>query len=512
MSNNLKNKKVTVMGLGLHGGGVACVNWLAKQGAKVTVTDLKTKKDLRLSVDKVIKGKDVKFVFGKHHQSDFKKADLIVQNPGVPRESEYLKIAKKANVPIENEASLFFKYCPAKIIGVTGTRGKSTTSSLIYEILRVSSFCHPESSSRVCEMPKQVRHDKKKVKAKVWLAGLPQKPMLEILDKARKNDLVILELSSWQLEILGENKLSPEVAVFTNIYPDHLNRYSGMKEYIAAKKNIFMWQNSSGFSILNLDNFETKKAGESVKGQRFWFSKKYFSEQNGVFLDGDIICFRRDGQVSRLADRKSIKLAGRHNLENILAALSVAGIFKIKSNSIRKVLADFSGLPGRIELIREINGIEYINDTTATTPDGAIAAIQSLSQKNNIRPLRTKKQKNIILIAGGDTKNIPDKKYEELSRFVRQKCKAVILFSGKGSDQFSAGLKKNNFRPLISKANTMLKAITIAKSFAEAGDIILLSPACSSFNLFKNEFDRGRQFNEIVNYSSLSNEKKNIRD
>lgn len=454
------------MGLGLHGGGVACVNWLIKHGAKVTVTDLKSNKELRSSVDKLVSLKAVNFILGRHREIDFKNADFIIQNPGVPKESKYLKIARNCGIPIENDASLFFKYCPAKIIGVTGTRGKSTTATLIFEILKASKPASQQAS-------------------KIWLAGLPQKPMLEILDKVKPNDAVILELSSWQLEILGEQKLSPHIAVITNIYPDHLNRYSGMGEYIKAKKNIIAWQKNNYFSVLNCDNLETKKIGQEVKGKRFWFSKKYFSEQNGSFLKGGSIYFRHDGKVSKLASRQVSKLKGDHNLENILAASTVVGILRVKPISIKKTLTNFSGLPGRIELIGEIRGVKYINDTTATTPDGTIAALRTL-------------QANIILIAGGDTKNIPDEKFEELSRIIKQKCKAVILFSGKGSGQLFNKLKKYNFKPLASEVADMSQAVGLARSFAKPADIILLSPACSSFNMFSNEYDRGNQFNKII--------------
>jgi len=473
MKNSLfQGKQVTVMGLGLHGGGVASVLWLLRHGAKVTVTDLKSKEELKSSLDKLeikrSKDKAIKLILGKHREIDFKKADLIVQNPGVPRESKYLKIAEKVGISIENEASLFFRFCPAKIIGVTGTRGKSTTASLIYEILKKT----------------EIR--KQKSERKVWLAGLPQKPMLEILDKVKPNDIVVLELSSWQLEILGENKLSPAVAVFTNIYPDHLNRYAGMNDYIAAKKNIFLWQKRSDAVVLNYDNSETKKIGQEVLAKRFWFSKKYFSEENGTFIKNGQIYLRDLGNEKKLAKVREVKLFGWHNLENILAALAATAAYKISNSAIASVLKNFPGLPGRLELIKELGGIKYINDTTATTPDAVMAALH-LAQK-----------KNVILIAGGDTKNIPDYKYQELAKVIKKNCKAVILFAGKGSEQIKKQLKFSKFKPFVSEVKNMPEAISLAQSFARKGDTILLSPASASFNLFINEFDRGEKFNQII--------------
>jgi len=465
---DFQGKKVTVMGLGLHGGGVACVNWLIKHGAKVTVTDLKMKEELISSVSKLASLQVCKLILGRHREQDFETANLIVQNPGVPKESKYLKIARNAGIPIENEASLFFKNCPAKIIGVTGTRGKSTTVSLVYEMLKRSAVRNQRSGGRV------------------WLAGLPQQPMLDILDKVEKDDLVVLELSSWQLEILGEQKLSPHIAVFTNVYPDHLNRYKGMADYIAAKKNIFAWQKQNDFAVLNLDNPQTKKLGQAVASKRFWFSKKYFAEQNGCFVKNNQIFLRRNGQEKRLAKVSDIKLFGWHNLENVLAALAATASFDVSPLAIESALKQFKGLPGRLELIKEKKGIKYINDTTATTPDATIAA------------LRLAKKRNVILLAGGDTKNIPAAKYQELAKIIKQKCKAVILFSGPGSEQIKKQLKLIKYKPFIDKVNEMTSAVILAQSFGKSGDTILLSPASASFNLFINEFDRGDQFKTIT--------------
>ncbi len=461
MSKKLfQNQKVTVMGLGLHGGGAATVAWLCRHGAKVTVTDLKTAKQLDVSLTK-LKGLKVKYVLGRHRESDFNQADFIVQNPGVPRESKYLAVARRSGIPIYNDVALFFKFCPASIIGVTGTRGKSTTSALIYEFLKTT-------------------------KHRAWLAGLPQKPMLEILDKIRKDDLVVLEISSWQLEILGNYQFSPKVAVITNIYPDHLNRYSGMAEYIKAKTNLVLWQTEADYSVLNLENDDTKKIGSKVTAQRLWFSKKYFKEENGLFVKNEEIRQRLDGKERKIAKVSDIKLFGWHNLENVLAALAAVTSYQVSSKGIKTVLHHFSGLSGRLELIKTKKGIKYINDTTATTPDATMAA------------LRLSKKKNVVLIAGGDTKNIPDYKYRDLAKVIRNNCKAIVLFPGAGSQQIIRQIKKIRFKPLVFDVGNMMDAVSLAQGFAKPGDTILLSPASASFNMFINEFDRGGQFKSIV--------------
>lgn len=450
---SIKGKQVTVMGLGLHGGGAAVVKWLAKHGAKITVTDLKTKTELKNSILQLEKYK-INWVLGKHLAKDFNHADFIVKNPGVPNNSKYLKIARKNNILIENDASLFFKHCAGKIIGVTGTRGKSTTATLIHRLL-------PNS----------------------YLGGLSQMPMMDMLEKVKKNNYAILELSSWQLEILGEQDKSPDIAVITNIFPDHLNRYNSMGGYIKAKKNIYLYQNRDDIVILNKDNSETRKMGKEVKSKRYWASKEYFAEQNGCYVNNSSIYFREHGKETKLASVKDIKIFGDGNLENVLAALAAVSSIKINSIKSRAILRLFKGLPGRMEIMGKFSGVTYINDTTSTIPDATINALKQF------------KGKNIILITGGDFKNIPDARYKELAKYIKQKCKAVILFSGKGSLQITKQLNSAN---IVTEIKNMAEALSIAKSFAKAGDIILLSPACASFNLFINEYDRGDQFVRAV--------------
>jgi len=471
-SELFKNKKILVMGLGLHGGGIAVAKWLFSHGARVTVTDLKTKDQLAASLAEFspAEKKKIIFILGRHREADFKNNDLLIKNPGVPRDSKYLKITTAAGIRIFNDASLFFSFCPAKIIGVTGTRGKSTTSTLIAELLKAG------LSDRSA--------------AKIWLAGQSKNPELKILDQIKSKDLAVLELSSWQLEILGRHNVSPYVSVITNIYPDHLNSYSGMADYVAAKKKIIEYQNSDNFSVLNLDNVETRKIGWQVISQRFWFSKKYFADQNGSFVKSGKIFFRLNGVEKPIVNLADIKLVGEHNLENVLAAVTVGGIFKIAPGKIKAVLKRFSGLASRIEVKRVIKGVKYINDTAATTPDAAMAALKSLSDK----------PKNIILIAGGVDKNIPIEKYRELAGLIKKSCLAVILFKGDGSKQILQELQKISFTPVIFGIDSMVAAIGIANNLSTAGKNILLSPACASFGLFVNEFDRGDQFNEIVKH------------
>jgi len=430
MKKNFKDKRVTVMGLGLHGGGVGVAKFFVRQGAKVLVTDPKSKKELRDSIDELThstKQGQIKYVLGKHRAEDFKNADLIIKNPAVPKDSKYLKIAKKNKVPIETDIGLFFELCPSKkIIGITGTKGKSTTATLIAELL--------------------------KTKHKVALAGNIRASVLEELPKITKDTVVILELSSWQLEDLKPHKKSPQIAIITNIMPDHLNRHKRMQNYIEAKKLIFKFQKPKNFLILNRDDKIVREFGKEAKAKTIFYSKKRAVKYS-----------------------KYIKLAGKHNLNNISAAITVAKIFKILDSTIKKTLKNFKGIEGRLEFVKEIKGVKYYNDTTATTTEATIADLKSFPAGN------------IILFAGGTDKNL---NFKELARVILKKVKVLILIHGTATKK----LEKASLRLVARRAKNMKMGVKIARENAKEDDIILLSPGCASFGLFQHEFDRGEQF------------------
>ena len=450
------------MGLGLYkeGSGISATRFLISQGAKVVVTDLKTAEDLKIQIKRLGALVDkIEFVLGNHREKDFENVDMIVKNPGVPRASKYLQIASKNKIPIETDISLFFKLVNRKkIIGITGTRGKSTTTTLIYEIIS-------------------------SVDKNVILGGNITSSPLTKLNKMKKGALAILELSSWMLESLEDPKLSPHIAVFTNIYPDHLNTYSGIDDYAAAKENIFSHQNLQDYVILNRDNRFTKKMGSHAPSKRFWFSMKEFKSENGCYLNGDNIYFRLDGQERKILSVKDIKIPGKHNIENVLAAVCACSVYGIAPVKIKKGIKSFSGIADRLELIKYSQGIKYYNDTTSTTPEAGIAALDALGDN---------KKKNIILIAGGSDKGLDFKPWiKEIKKY----CKAVVLLSGTGTDKIKKIMPSNME---ITEVKSMVDAIGVSKSFVKRGDIILLSPACASFGMFVNEFDRGEQFRKVV--------------
>ncbi len=455
MSARFDNVRVTVMGLGLQGGGVGVAKWFAQQGAQIVVTDLRSKKILSPSIRK-LKGLGIRYVLGKHRVQDFRNANLIIKNPGVPKESKYLLAARTAGVPIETDVSLFFRLCPAPIVAITGTKGKSTTASLLHAIL-------------------------KKWKSDTVLAGNIRISPLQFLGRIKKKTSVVLELSSWQLEDMRHLNRSPHIAIITNIMRDHLNRYKSLREYENAKEIIFQHQRQNDFTVLNRDNAKIKKMGTRVPSHRLWFSKQYFPEQNGTFVHGDKIVFRRNGNEHTILEKKDVQLAGRHNLENTLAAVTAAMIMNVPLSTIRSGIKTFRGIEGRLERLKAVRGVEFINDTASTTPDATIAALESIPKK-------------VILIAGGVDKKLD---FKPLARILQTHVKRIILLPGSASKKLTSQLPIS-FKKNLTEANSMEKAVRMAWRNAEEGDTVLLSPGAASFNLFLNEFDRGNAFRSAL--------------
>ena len=436
MKQLFKRKKVTIMGLGLHGGGVGVAKFFCKQGANVLVTDLKTKEQLSESLKK-LKGFNIKYTLAKHEVEDFVTADLIIKNPDVPDSSSYLEIARKNNIKIETDINLFFQLSKAFIIGVTGTKGKSTVASLIYHFLKAK---YPRT----------------------FLAGNIGISPLELLSKIKRGDKVVLELSSFELESLQK---SPNIAVVTNILPDHLNRYKSMAEYISAKKTIFKYQKKNDILILNYDDKVVRNFSIGVHSKYYFYSTK---EKSTIKLE-------------------DFKLYGEHNISNLLAAVSVAKIMKVPCKSIEKSIKSFKGVHSRQELVRELNEVKYFNDTTATMPDAVITAINVFRERFS--------DGHLILICGGQDKNLT---YDILAKKINEKVNYLIILPGTASDKIKKELLKINSKILITEVTSMKDAVKEAKNKSGKKDIVLLSPAATSFNLFKNEFDRGEQFKKFV--------------
>jgi len=461
---NLKDKRVLVMGLGLFGGGAGVARFLVNHGAQVTVTDLKGEQDLQESLE-ALKGLPIRYRLGGHKEEDFKDADMIVVNPAVPRESRFLEIARKAEVVLETEMNLFFKLCPARIIGITGTNGKSTVTALVGSILKEF---HPGT----------------------WVGGNIGRSLLEDVEKIGTGDLVVLELSSFQLEALGEIKKSPQVAVVCNLSPNHLDRHKTIENYISAKKNILRFQGPEDFAILNRDDAEVKGWKGECKSQVIFISTEE-ELQEGIYLHrtnagqggetGQILVRLKDKEEV-LDVMKDFRLPGRHNLENALLAVAAAYILEAKEEHIRAGLCEFKGLEHRLEPVAEIGGVRYYNDSIATTPEATIAALAALSGP-------------IILIAGGYDKGLS---FEGLAERIRERVKACVLLGQTALKIKMAIGQARESTPEIKEASSLAEAVQVARLMAVPGDTVLLSPASASYDMFRNFAERGRQFKELV--------------
>jgi len=456
--NNFEGKKITVMGLGLLGRGVGDAMFLAKHGAILTITDLKTKKELAGSVGKLSGFKDIKYVLGEHRLADFQKADFILKAAGVPLDSVYIAEARKHKIPIKMSASWLTELAPkVKTIGVTGTRGKSTVTHLVYKIL-------------------------KSVGKSVYLGGnVRGLSTLALLDKVRPKDYLVLELDSWQLQGFGEAKISPEIAVFTTFLDDHLNYYKNdRKKYFADKANIFINQTKEDVLIV----------GEDVKvDSRSPSTRANLGTGRSRIQDSRLkIAMRKD-----VPKGWKIKIPGEHNLLNIACAIEVGKVLKIPLTKIKKAVESYKGVEGRLQYLKTLRGVKIYNDNNATTPDATIAALRALSQSptltgQKVGPLFPR----IILICGGADKGLD---MSALVKEIPEHCKAVVLLSGSGSSL----LTTNYSLPTKTETVENLKqALKKAFEIATKNDIVLFSPAFASFGLFKNEYDRNDQFLKIV--------------
>ena len=461
-NTNFKKQRILVMGLGLNGGAFQVVKWLLAKGAILTVTDIKDAKVLKPTLDQLKKlsgAKNIKFVLGEHRAEDFKDQDLLIQNPGVPANSVYLQIAKKNKIPIVNEAVMFFALYPYSKIGVTGTRGKSTTSSIIHHIL------------------------KQKIKSNVIAGNIATTPMFAVLDKLKKDSLPVLELSSWHLENLGDYQMSPQVSVITNVLVDHLNRYKNFNAYKQAKINIIKYQTKNDVAILNLDNIHTKLAAKSTKAKVYYFSLKN-KVSRGVYLKNNNFYFA-DKKIELVMSTKNIKLLGEHNLSNIAASICVAKIVGIENSLIDKGVNSFKGVAYRLQLIKKTKNLQVFNDATSTTPDAAQAAILAMQDKK------------IVLISGGQDKNLD---YQDLAKTIKNKVAKTILLSGTGSEKLIKELKKIKYpqNNLFTDFNDLEQAVKVAQKQSSNQGVILFSPAAASFNMFTNEFQRAKMFDQLV--------------
>lgn len=447
----LTKKNVAVLGLGIEGRDL--VNFLLSKNANVTVLDKKQKGEIDLEG---IDESQIKFECGEDYLKNLKNFEIIFRSPGVYRYLPEIIEAEKNGVEISSALKLFLELCPGKVVGVTGTKGKGTTSSLIYQIL-INAKCD------------------------VYLAGNIGTPYLELLQKLKKYSVVVLEMSSFQL--IDANK-SPNISVILNITSDHMDWHKDVQEYIKAKENIVKFQKSSDFAVINSDYEVSKSFGNKTKASVYNFSR-LTQIKNGAFVEKDQIFFENKDHKFNFGKKFGLLLRGDHNLENICAAICVAEILKVKDEVIQDTIFSFKGLEHRLELVDRVGGVAFYNDSFATGPQPTIAAIQAF-----IEPL--------TVILGGSEKFLD---YAGLGKAISKSknVKNVVLI-GDVAQKIETALVSNKYKGNFIRLNKSPMQDIVKESFKNTpkGGIVLLSPAAASFDMFKNYKDRGMQFKEAI--------------
>ncbi len=449
----LRGRRVTVMGLGLFGGGAGIARFLAGRGARVTVTDLKAEGDLRESVD-ALRGLPVEFRLGGHDERDFREADLVVVNPAVPATSPWLRLAPA----LETEMNLFFKLCRAgTVVGITGSNGKTTTTALAGEVLR-------------------------RGPSRTWVGGNIGGSLLESVEEIRPEDVVVLELSSFQLENLGILRRSPNVGVVLNLSPNHLDRHGTMEDYAAAKRQIVRHQGEGDEKVLNADDPLVRGWEAASPSRTWWFSLEEPASRGALAREGRITLFA-DGALFTL-DVSARKIPGRFNLQNMAAAAAATfaasgGRWPGWRGACEEAFNAFPGAEHRLEFVAEKGGARYYNDSKATDPEATMAALETLPGP-------------FLLILGGFDKKTP---FDALARAVAEKPVRACVLLGQTAPAIEAALRAQGRVPEIVRAGSLEEAVQVP---ARPGETVLLSPACASWDMFRNFVERGRAFKELV--------------
>ena len=450
----IKGKRVAFIGAGVS--HKTLIQQFCQMGAAVTLCDKKQLADFGEYAD-TLKELGVALSLGEGYLEGLKSQDVIMRTPGFEYYTPALQAALKAGSLVTSEMELFFEYCPCEICAITGSDGKTTTSSLIAAMY--------EAAGRT-----------------VHLGGNIGRALLPILDEISPEDQAVVELSSFQLISM---RRSPKVAVVTNVTPNHLDHHKDMQEYVDAKRNILLYQDAGCKAVLGLENDITFKMQEDCRGSQCWFTRLHETD-NGAFLREDgMLCMAENGKVTPVLKQGDVKLRGLHNIENLLAA-TAAVWGRVPLEAIQKVGSTFTGVEHRIEPVRTLDGVRWFNDSIASSPTRTIAGLRSFDQK-------------LILIAGGYDKNIP---YEPLAPELVEHVKILVLMGATGP-KIEAALKAcpgfEGCGMTVLHAKDMEDAVNQARAAAKPGDVVSLSPASASFDLYPNFEVRGRHFKQLVN-------------
>lgn len=453
-NNYIRFRKIAIIGLGVS--NIPLIDYMHEKKATVTVFDDREEKDINPQIIKKIKEYKFNYYFGKDNLKHLDNFDIIFRSPScLPTKPELAQAAENGAL-VTTEIEMLMKMCPCKIIGVTGSDGKTTTTSLIYAILNKAGYT-------------------------TYLGGNIGTPLFTKLSEMKPGDIVVLELSSFQL--MGM-KISPHISVITNITPNHLNIHKDYQEYIDSKKNIFKYQNENDILVLNDDNEITKSCVKEANGKVILFSGKEKLD-NGFIVDNKIIKKCEDGIRKHILDTKEVILRGEHNYENIATAFAATESL-VDLDLAAEAVKEFKPVEHRLEFVREIDDVKWYNDSVSSSPTRTIAGLKSFDEE-------------IVLIAGGYDKNLD---YTPIAKPIVQKVKTLILLgqtSGKIFEAVKKELEMEKKELPIYMCNSLEETVNLAKKLAKPQQIVLFSPASASFDLFKNFADRGEKFKNLVN-------------
>jgi len=453
---NWQGKKVLILGAARQ--GLATLRYLLKNGASLTVNDIQPAEEFKDLVDK-LKDQGIRWVFGEHPLSLLNDVDLIIVSGGIPLTLPILIEAVRRGIPLTNDSQLFLQSVKAKTIGITGSAGKTTTTALVGEIAKRSLIGDQ----------------------KAWVGGNIGNPLIEHLDEIRATDLVVMELSSFQLELMS---LSPQVAAILNITPNHLDRHENMQAYIQAKTQILRFQSAEDSAILNCEDATTMELAPMVRGRLVTFGHLPCGDHASAYLEDEKLVYAEAGKKIVLMHRGEIGLRGEHNLMNALAACAIAVAAGLPPEAIHTGIGAVQSIPHRLEWVREWRGINWYNDSIATAPERTMAALRAFDQP-------------ILLLLGGRDKNLP---WDELAALIHEKVDKVVLF-GEAADLIEkaiSGVRTGEYPRIIIKCEKFNTAVMKTAEIAEKGDTILLSPGCTSFDEFRDFAARGERFIQLV--------------
>ncbi len=454
MTISIADRHFVVLGLARQ--GLAVTRWLMEQGARVTVSDTKNEAQLQ-EAREALRDLDVKFELGGHPLSLLDECEVLCLSGGIPLDLPIVIEAQQRGIPLTNDAQLFTERCPAPMIGITGSAGKTTTTTLTSEIFKAAHFT-------------------------TWVGGNIGNPLIGDLKDILPTDRVVLELSSFQLDVMT---VSPHVAAVLNITPNHLDRHPSMEAYIEAKRHILDYQSFDDIAVLGYDDPIARALSGRANGYVRFFSREKITGR-GAFVKGDriIVVQNQEEEVCRLSD---VQLRGDHNVLNVLAACAITAALGVDVEPMAQVIREFKGVAHRLQLVREVRGVKYYDDSIATAPERLMAGVNAFSEP-------------IVLLAGGRDKHLP---WEEAARLIVERVRELIVF-GEMADlvreavEAQPGRSGDRVLQVIHQVNTLDEAVTKAAQIAQAGDVVLLSPGGTSFDAFKDFVERGDKFQELV--------------